>query len=153
MRDTSDRATWTVRIEASPDKVWPLVADVGRHAEWSPKPYRMEWTAGEPNAVGSSFRSVGWLPNDKNHQMRGKVTVNEPQSRFEVSSSDDGTSATQWTNRYDLTSDGTSTTVVKTMSGPPGKGFGKMVFAIVFPLIVRPGVQKGMDTLKARAEA
>jgi len=68
-------------------------------------------------------------------------------------SSDDGTKATEWTNRYDVSSQGATTTVVKTMSGPPTKGFGKLAFAIAFPLIVRPGVQKGMDMLKSKAEA
>jgi hypothetical protein len=94
-----DAPTWTVKINAPVEKVWPLVADVGRHGEWSPKSYQMEWT-----------------------------------------------------NRYDVSSDGTTTSVVKTMSGPPTKGFGRVAFAIAFPLIVRPGVQKGMDMLKAKAE-
>ena len=84
--------------------------------------------------------------------MQGKVTVNDPMTRFEVVSSDDGTKATEWTNRYDVSSDGTTTSVVKTMSGPRGTVFGKIAFAIAFPLIVRPGVQKGMDMLKAKAE-
>lgn len=148
-----DAPTWTVTINAPAEKVWPWVADVGKHADWSPKAYRMQWLAGEPNAVGSSFRSHGWLPNDKDHQMEGSVTVNEPMTRFEVTSTDDGTAATQWRNRYDLTSNGSTTTVVKTMWGPPMKGFGKIAFAIAFPLVVRPGVQKGMDMLKAKAEA
>ncbi len=117
-----DAPTWTVTINAPADKVWPLVADVGKHADWSPKAYRMEWLAGEPNAVGSTFRSHGWLPNDKDHQMEGRVTVNEPMTRFEV------------------------------VSSPPMKGFGKIAFSIAFPLVVRPGVQKGMDMLKAKAE-
>jgi len=144
--------TWTVTVNAPAEKVWPFVADVGKHAAWSPKAYRMEWLVGEPNAVGSTFRSHGWLPNDKDHQMEGRVTVNEPMTRFEVVSSDDGTAATEWTNRYDLTAQGGSTTVVKTTSVPPMKGFGKIAFAIAFPLIVKPGVQKGMDLLKAKAE-
>jgi uncharacterized protein YndB with AHSA1/START domain len=148
-----DAPTWTVTINAPVEKVWPLVADLSRHSEWSPRPYRMEWTSGEPNVVGSSFRSVGWLPNDKNHKMEGKVAVNEPMTRFEVVSSDDGTSATEWTNRYDLTSDGKTTTVTKTMSGPPTQGVGRLVYAIAFSLIVKPGVRKGMNTLKTKAEA
>lgn len=145
--------TWTVVISAPVDKVWPLVSDLARHKEWSPKSYSMEWIAGEPNAVGSTFRSVGWLPNDRHHKMEGKVTANDPMTRFEVVSSDDGTPATEWTNRYDLTSDGNTTTVRKIMTGPPTNGVGKLLFAIAFPLIVRPGVRKGMDTLKAKAEA
>ena len=148
-----DPLTWSVTINAPAEKVWPLVADLGKHADWSPKAYRMEWLSGDPNAVGSTFRSHGWLPNDKDHKMEGSVTASDPMTKFEVATSDDGTAATQWRNRYDLTSVGDTTTVVKTMSGPPMKGFGKIAFAIALPLVVRPGVQKGLDMLKAKAEA
>lgn len=149
----AEAPTWTITIEAPVERVWPLVADIGRHGEWSPRQYRMEWTGGEPNAVGSTFHSVGWLPNDKHHAMQGRVTVNEPMTRFELVSSDDGTSATEWTNRYDVTSQGARTTVVKTMIGPPNSGFAKLAYAIALPLVVRPGVQKGLEMLKTKAEA
>jgi uncharacterized protein YndB with AHSA1/START domain len=148
-----DALTWTVTINAPVEKVWPLVADVGKHADWSPRPYRMEWLEGEPNAVGSTFRSHGWLPNDKDHKMEGRVTTNEPMTRFGLTSSDDGTAATEWGNRYDVTANGATTTVVRTMVAPPLKGFGKIAFAIATPLLVRPGVQRGLDMLKAKAEA
>ena len=60
--------TFTIRIQAPVPTVWALVSDLGTHASWSPKPYTMEWLSGEPNQVGSRFRSVGWLPGDKHHQ-------------------------------------------------------------------------------------
>jgi uncharacterized protein YndB with AHSA1/START domain len=142
--------TWTVTIDASPERVWPLVGDLGRHHEWSPKPYRMEWLSGEPNAVGSTFRSVGWLPQDKNHEMQGRVTANEPNARFEIVSSD---KQGEVTNRFTLTSQGNSTVVERTMILPPAGAMGKIVMAVVLPLLVRPGVQKGMDMLKQRAES
>jgi uncharacterized protein YndB with AHSA1/START domain len=107
--------TWTVTINATPDKVWPLIATLERHADWSPKPYSVEWLSGEPNAVGSTFRSVGWVPNDKAHAMEGRVSVSEPQKVLEVVSHDD---KQQRTNRYDLAPSGTQTTVTKTMAGP-----------------------------------
>jgi uncharacterized protein YndB with AHSA1/START domain len=149
----TDPLVWTVTINAPADKVWPLVGDLGKHAEWSPKAYRMEWVSGDPNAVGSTFRSHGWLPNDKDHKMEGKVTANDPMTKFELAASDDGTAATTWTNRYDLAENGNTTTVTKTMIGPEMKGFGKLAFTIALPIVVRPGVQKGMDMLKAKAEA
>ena len=50
--------SFTVTIDAKPE-----VVAVGRrsskHADWSPKPYRIEWLEGEPNAVGSRFHSAG----------------------------------------------------------------------------------------------
>ena len=44
--------SFTVTIDAKPEVVWPWVADLSKHADWSPKPYRIEWLEGEPNAVG-----------------------------------------------------------------------------------------------------
>jgi polyketide cyclase/dehydrase/lipid transport protein len=75
---------WTIAINGAPEDVWPLVGDLDRHHEWSPKPYRVEWPSGEPNAVGSRFRSTGWLPQDKEHVMEGSVAVNEPGKVLEV---------------------------------------------------------------------
>ena len=123
-----DDPTWIVKINAPADKVWPLVSDLGRHAEWSTRPYPRKPIA-----------------------MR-QITVCEPMTRFEVVSTDPGTSATGWTDRYDLVEEGLSTTVVKTMSGPSARGVGRLLHAIAFPLIVKPGVQRGMNTLKAKAE-
>ena len=59
----------TVTIDAPPERVWPWVADLGKHAAFSPKPYSVEWIEGEPNAVGSRYRSVGEIPTDKRARM------------------------------------------------------------------------------------
>jgi uncharacterized protein YndB with AHSA1/START domain len=91
--------TWTVTIDAPPEKVWPWVADLAKHGEWSPKPYRMEWLSGDPNAVGSRFRSHGWLPQDKDHEMEGTITAHVPWSRYELVATD---SSGDWMNRYEL---------------------------------------------------
>ncbi len=47
--------SWTVAIDALPERVWPLVGDLGRQHEWSLKPYEVEWLSGEPNAVRSAI--------------------------------------------------------------------------------------------------
>lgn len=142
--------TWTVTINATPERVWPLVSDLARHSEWSPKPYKVEWLSGEPNAVGSTFRSTGWLPQDKNHSMEGRVTVNDAMTIFEVVSHD---AKEEWTNRFDVRPSGSQTSVTKTMAGPPLSGAKKAAFSVVFTLFVKGAVQKGMDMLKAKAEA
>lgn len=142
--------TWPISVNAKPEQVWPLVADLARHHEWSPKPYKMEWLSGEPNAVGSTFRSMGWLPQDKHHVMEGTVTVNDPMNTFEVVTHD---AKEEWTNRFDLSSSGPQTTVTKTMIGPPLSGVKKAAFSVIFVLLVKGPVQKGMNMLRARAEA
>lgn len=141
--------TWQVAIDAGPEVVWPWVADLSKHADWSPKPYRVEWLSGEPNQVGSTFRSVGWLPQDKQHAMEGSVTVNEPTKTFAVVSHD---AKQEWTNRFDLAPSGSKTLVTKTMIGPPLSGVKKAAFSVIFALAVKGAVQKQMDMLRSKVE-
>jgi len=142
--------TYTVTIDATPDRIWPLVADLGRQGEWSPKPYTVEWLSGEANAVGSTFRSTGWLPTDKAHEMEGTVKVNEPMRSFEVVSHD---AKEEWTNRYQLAPSGSQTIVTKEMIGPPLTGVKKAIRSAIFAVFVNGAVQKGLDNLKATVES
>ena len=73
-----------ITIDAPAARVWPWVADLGKHAQFSPTPYSVEWTAGEPNAVGSRFRSVGVIPGDKHHVNEGEITERLEPTRFAV---------------------------------------------------------------------
>ncbi|ARI50828.1 MULTISPECIES: SRPBCC family protein [Streptomyces] len=58
------------RVSASPEKVYAVVSDLPRQAEWSPECRGGEWISGEPSAVGSIFRGenlrsedvVSWAP-------------------------------------------------------------------------------------------
>jgi uncharacterized protein YndB with AHSA1/START domain len=146
----ADPPVYTVSIQAPLEKVWPLVGDLGRQSEWSPKPYRVEWQSGEPNAVGSTFRSIGWLPQDKEHVMEGVVTANEPMKVFEVTTHD---AKEEWTNRYELTPTGSGTTVTKTVIWPPLSGVKAFGRSAVFALYVNGAMRKGLAMLKERAEA
>ena len=57
----------TVQINRRPEEVWAYLTDFSRHAEWSPKPWKMESLTEGPVRVGSKFRSTGWVPRDANH--------------------------------------------------------------------------------------
>ena len=142
--------TYRVTIDAPADRVWPLVANLNRQSEWSPKPYKVEWLSGEPNAVGSTFRSTGWLPQDKEHQMEGTVRVNEPMKTFEVVSHDE---KEEWTNRYELSASGDQTTLTKVMTGPPLTGVRKATRSAIFAVFVNGAVQKGLNMLKEKVES
>ncbi|MEW2071241.1 SRPBCC family protein [Streptomyces sp. NPDC007346] len=58
------------RVSASPEKVYEVVSDLPRQAEWSPECRGGEWASGQPSAVGSIFRGenlrseevVAWAP-------------------------------------------------------------------------------------------
>lgn len=61
----------------------------------SSKPYSVEWVFGEPNEVGSRYRSVGWVPGDRNHVNEGEITEVIPNQRFALRADDkEGTFAT-----------------------------------------------------------
>jgi len=78
------------------DRVWAWVADLARHAEFSPKPYTMEWIQGEPNAVGSRYRSVGSVPGDSHRENEGEIVENRPMERFAFRAQDkDGATPTR----------------------------------------------------------
>jgi uncharacterized protein YndB with AHSA1/START domain len=75
-------AVFEVTIKAPVDRVWAWVADLDKHAGFSPRDYTVEWTQGEPNAVGSRFRSVGWVPSDSHRANEGEIVENRPMERF-----------------------------------------------------------------------
>src|SRR5688572_6042302 len=51
--------TAAVHVDASPETVYDLVADITRMHEWSPETYKAEWLGGATAAVaGARFR--GW---------------------------------------------------------------------------------------------
>ena len=75
---------------------------------WSPKPYRIEWLEGEPNAVGSRFHSAGVIPGDKHHENEGRITENQPTTRFAFRSSDP---QGEYAHTYTLTPNGDGTDV------------------------------------------
>jgi uncharacterized protein YndB with AHSA1/START domain len=146
----ADPPVYTVSINAAPEKIWPLVADLDRHGDWSPKPYKVDWLSGQPNATGSTVKSTGWLPQDSAHVMEGVVKANEPMKTFEVTTHDD---KEEWTNRYELTPNGSGTTVTKTVIWPPLTGAKSAARSAIFAVFVNRGMNKGLSLLKEKAEA
>ena len=139
-----------VTIDAPVDRAWPWVADLGKHAEWSPKAYTVEWTHGEPNAVGSRFRSVGWVPGDKQHVNEGEIVENRAQERFAFRSQDkDGT----YDNTFTLEPHGLGTKVTFRLDFMNMKGMAALVVPMLFPLIGKKDLRARMGLLKARVEA
>jgi uncharacterized protein YndB with AHSA1/START domain len=142
--------TFTVTINATPETIWPYVGDLNRHGDWSPKPFAIEWASGEPNVVGSSFRSTGALPQDKHHAMEGSVTQSDAPKRFAVKSHDkDG----EFVNSFDLSAEGGQTKVTRTVEFPQMKGAFVVLFPVLLPILIKPAIQKGMNLLKTKVEA
>ena len=97
----------SLHVEAPPEALYALVADVTRMGEWSPETVRAEWVEGATApVVGARFRGhnkrrAGW-------KTTCTVTVTEPgrQFAFEV-----GKGETAW--RYSFAPSGTGTDVTE----------------------------------------
>lgn len=144
------QATSTIDIQATPEEVWPWVAQLQRHAEWSPKPYKVELVSGELDAVGSKYRSVGWVPGEKDHAMEVVLTDVKPYERFALDAHDaQGT----FTNTFDLRKTAQGTSVTFHIVFPPMKGMAAVLVPVLFPIVGKADIRKRMGMLKAKVES
>lgn len=143
------QATWTAKSSKSPEAVFDYLADFTKHPEWSPKPYRVE---GAPTVAtkGATFTSWGWIPGDKEHQNEVEITEVVAPRRLSWVGRDKGE---DFINTFVLTPDGTDTRIEKTMDMPVPGGFVGVLFPVIMKLVVKPGVQKGMNLLEQRLNA
>ncbi|MDH4353124.1 MAG: SRPBCC family protein [Actinomycetota bacterium] len=143
--------TTSVQVARPPEEVFAYLTDVSRHAEWSPKAYRVEgMSAGDHVVEGSQFVSYGWLPNDKDHRNDVEATVVDAPSRLELTSSESGE---KFVNTFTVTAAEGGSQVDRTMDMPrPGGALGA-VFPVVLATLVKPNVKKGMGMLKSSLES
>ena len=139
-----------ITIDAPVKRVWPWVADMGKHAEWSIKPYKMEWIQGEPNAVGSRYRSEGEIPMDKHHVNEGEIVENQPNDRFVLNAHD---TEGDYTNTFTLKPAGSSTEVTIRLEFVKVRGMAAMMVPIIFPLVGKKDMRARMALLKQKVEA
>lgn len=141
---------FSVVIAASPETVWPWISQLEKHVEWSPKAYSVEWTSGEPNTVGSCFRSVGWIPGNKNNVNEGEITEVVPNQRFALRADDKQGS---FTDTFVMRPSGDGTEVTFTLVFPEMKGVMAMMIPVAFAIAGKPDIRKRMAKLKATVEA
>jgi uncharacterized protein YndB with AHSA1/START domain len=144
------QGTARATIQAPPDVVWPWIAHLDKHPEYSPKPYRVELISGEPGAVGSTYKSVGEIPGDKNHENTVEVTESVPATRFALRS-DDQMGA--FTSSYDLKPVDGGTEVTFTLTFPKMSGLPGVLAPVLFPIIGQRDINKRMALLKTKVEA
>ena len=80
--------SWTIQVDAPPDKAYAYVADISKHAEWSFEADKMEIKADKPGpvAVGSTFTAAGNLMG--RNESKVKVTALNPPKGIEFESED-----------------------------------------------------------------
>ena len=142
-------ATWTIVVQRPQQEVFDYLANVSKHGEWSPKPWRAEGANG-PLTVGTKFTSYGQIPGSKDHRNDVEVTEVAPPSRLVWVATEKGQN---FVTTFVLAPEGSGTRVERTLDMPKPGGFGGVIFPMIMAAVVKPGVQKGMNQLKQRLES
>lgn len=138
--------TWTTTIDATPEQVFEPLSDLTRHSNWSQKPYKAEKTSEGPVGVGTTYKSWGWLPPKSDEWENAvKVTGFDPGKRFAFEATDEGGTVP---SEFVLRADGGGTRVERTMNFPKPKGFTGVMWPVIFPMLVKPAIQKNLDAFR-----
>ena len=143
------RGGFSVTIDAPPETVWPWIGDLNKHADWSPKRYQATLVSGSANTVGSRYRSVGWIPGDRNHANDVEITEVVPLERFALRSVDP---MGIFESRYTLHRTGSGTEVTFQLIFPALTGIARLMVPVLFPFIGRVDIRKRGALLKDRVE-
>ena len=141
----------SLTINAPVEVVWPWVAHLDKHGEWSPKPYKIELISGQLNAVGSTYRSIGFIPPaEKNHENQVEITESIPYSRFSFKAHD---ANGYFENIFTLKSVDGGTEVTFHHLFPKMVGMARFLLPLLLPLTGKRDAMTRLEILKSRAEA
>jgi hypothetical protein len=128
----------TVRSDASPEALWPLVADLTRHGEWSADPLTV-------TAAGDGYESVA---RSKGKEFRARLEVLEsaPPRRFAFRATD---ATGTYEHVFTLEPDGTGTKVTREITATDLSLGQKALFYAVLPVVKKPNARKALERLAA----
>ena len=154
---TLDRDEVSVHIDAAPDVVYALVADVTRMPEWSPEILRCEWLDGAAEAsVGARFVATNKVRRGPSWKNRPVVTVAEPGQELAFSRTEKLAGTVVW--RYRFEPEGAGTRVVESYEvTEPLTRAGWFVIGRLFGCRdrraeLRDGMRQTLDRLRTEAE-
>jgi hypothetical protein len=100
-------------VDAAPQRIYDLVADMPRMGEWSPECQRVEWQGGAGGpAAGATFvgHNRGGPRGLMKWSRRGRVLVADPGREFAFVTEEGGREGTMWRYRFAATDGGTRVT-------------------------------------------
>ena len=131
----------SVRTQASPSAVWPLVSDLTRHGEWSADPLTV--TAAGERAYESVAKSKG-----KEFRARLEVLASEPERRFAFRATD---ATGTYEHVFTLAPDGGGTQVTREITATGLTAGQRVLFYVVLPIVKKPNARKALERLAAAA--
>lgn len=137
-------------INAPIEVVWSWVANLEKHSDWSPKPFKIELLKGELNAVGSTYRSIGFIPPmEKNHENTVEIIESIPNSRFVFRAHD---ANGNFENVFTLKSAGDGTEVTFHHMFPKMVGMARILLPLLLPITGKRDAMTRLRMLKSKAE-
>jgi len=153
---TAAKGEASVHIDADPQTVYEMVADVTRMGEWSPETHTCVWVGGATGPeVGARFKAKnkrGWM----RWSNKPTVVAAEPGKEFAFSRKAPG-SEVVW--RYEMEADGSGTKLTESYDVvKPGPAFLDKVIDKMIGVEDRgadlvEGMQQTIERVKAAAEA
>jgi uncharacterized protein YndB with AHSA1/START domain len=137
--------TFVIEAQASPEKAFDYLVDVTKHSDWSPHPFRIDPPPALPITEGSTFVSHGRVPGDKDHTNRVTVTELDPPRLLVLTSEDRGE---EFIHRFEVAATAHGCRVSRTVDSPKPTGLLGVTFPVIFALVIKPDVNKGMELLR-----
>ncbi len=149
-----DRGAAQIHINASPEEVYAMVADVKRMGEWSPECYRCGWLDGATGpAVGARFRGYSksnWLRWSRLVEVRAA----EPSKEFAFTTLKDifNKDSTNWRYTFEPSDGGTLVTESYEVTQRPSLPIRVISTLARRPHDMRPHMESTLARIKAAAE-
>jgi uncharacterized protein YndB with AHSA1/START domain len=157
MRQELDHDSVSVRMEAPPEVVYALVADITRTPEFSPEILECTWLDGATGpAVGARFKARNKVPNRPAWHNKPIVTVVDPPREFAFARTEPFGGTVEW--RYGFEPDGAGTVV--TESYTVTRAMGRVGWFIIGTLFarkdrradLRAGMEQTLERIRTTAE-
>lgn len=152
-----DRDEVTAHMEAPPEVVYELVADVTRMPEFSPEIRRCSWLDGATGpAVGARFVAVNQVARRPAWRNKPVVTVMEPGRMFAFARTEPFAGTVEWTYRFEPEGTGTRVTESYEVTRPVSR-IGWLVIGGLFGrkdrvADLRAGMEETLERMRAVAE-
>jgi hypothetical protein len=154
---TLDRDEVSAYVNAPPDAVYAVIADVTRTPELSPEILRCTWLDGAAGpAVGARFEAVNKAGRGPAWKNRPVVTVADPGREFAFERTERGAGTIAW--RYTFTPEGSGTRATESYEvRRPLTRFGWFVIGTLYGCSdrrgdLRRGMQQTLERLRALVE-
>ena len=152
-----DRDSVSLRMQARPEDVYALVADVTRMPEFSPEIVECTWLDGATGpAVGARFKGRNKMPNRPAFSNKPVVTVTDPGREFAFARTEPFGGTVEWRYRFEPDGDGTMVTESYEVTKPVSR-VGWFLIGVLFARKdrrsdLRAGMEQTLERMRAVAE-